>query len=264
VDIPIALNTCGVHAECKEDLTGSLARIAEMGYEGVEFYGYYGRSAEELRQLLDDVGLRAGGVHIGSGAIGIGTWRSDLAESNLQQTVEFHQTLGNKYLIVSWVDRDEMQSRDSWLGFAGQLNEGARRLRPYGIQVGYHCDGWEFEPVDGEAPWDTLAANTDEDVILQVDTMNFAEYGSDPIHWLEKYAHRAFTVHLVEFTKRTPYVLIGDGDVSWADVFRICEGTGSKTEWYVIEQERCPCPPMEAAEQSLANLRRLAQLSRGG
>jgi len=258
VSIPIALNTCSVHAECEEDLPGSLARIAEMGYEGIEFYGYYGRSAAELRQLLDSVGLRAAGVHIGSGAIAIGTWRTDLEASRLGQTVEFHQALGNPYLIVSWVNPDEMQSRDAWLKFAEELNRGAERLRPYGMKIGYHSDGWEFRPVDGDAPWDTLAANTHEDVVLQVDTMNFAEHGSDPIYWLEKYADRAYTVHLVEFTERTPRVLIGDGDVSWSDVLRICRAAG-KTEWYIIEQERCPCPPMEAAELSLRNLRQLAE-----
>jgi sugar phosphate isomerase/epimerase len=253
-NIPIALNLYSLAKDCERDLAGTLAEIARMGFKGVEFMTYYGRSAAELRRMLDDLGLKAAGVHIGSPGMGLGTCLEMLQGDNLQRTVEFSTTLGNKYIMVSALDHESMQTRAAWLGFAADLNEAAARLRPYGIHTGYHSDGWEFRPVEGEAPWDTLAANTDEDVVLQLDTMTFAEQGGDPIYYLGKYAHRALTVHVVEYAKDNWTPLIGEGDIPWPEVFRICEA-GGKTEWYIMEQERQPYPPLESVERSLENLR---------
>ena len=63
--IPIALQLYSVREDCERDLSGTLAAVAKMGYEGVEFAGYYGRSARELRAMVDDLGLAVVGTHIG-------------------------------------------------------------------------------------------------------------------------------------------------------------------------------------------------------
>ena len=61
--IPIALQLYSIRHDCEKDLPGTLEAVAKMGYDGVEFAGYYGRSAGELRKLLDDLGLRVAGTH---------------------------------------------------------------------------------------------------------------------------------------------------------------------------------------------------------
>ena len=63
--IPIGLQLYSVRNDCAKDLPGVLRAVARMGYEGVEFAGYHGRSAKELRQLLDDNGLKCCGTHTG-------------------------------------------------------------------------------------------------------------------------------------------------------------------------------------------------------
>ena len=63
--IPIALQLYSIRHDCERDLPGTLQAVAQMGYDGVEFAGYYGRSAEELRAMLDDLGLAVAGTHIG-------------------------------------------------------------------------------------------------------------------------------------------------------------------------------------------------------
>ena len=40
-------------------LFGTLKALKEMGYDGVEFAGFYGHSAQEVRGMLDDLGLIA-------------------------------------------------------------------------------------------------------------------------------------------------------------------------------------------------------------
>ena len=85
--IPIALQLYSVRKQCAEDLPGVLKAVAKMGYHGVEFAGYHGRSAKELRKMLDDNGLTC-----------IATHRNlDDLLNKVDQEIEFHQTLGCDY-----------------------------------------------------------------------------------------------------------------------------------------------------------------------
>ena len=89
--IPVGLQLYSVRNECEKDLVGTVTEVSKMGYRGVEFAGYYGRDAKTLRKLLDDVGLKCCGTHIGI---------DTLLGEQFAKTVEFNQTLGNKFLIV--------------------------------------------------------------------------------------------------------------------------------------------------------------------
>ncbi len=62
--IPVGVQLYSVREECARDLPGTLKAIAQMGYEGVEFAGFYGHSARQLRQWLDENGLRCFRAHI--------------------------------------------------------------------------------------------------------------------------------------------------------------------------------------------------------
>jgi len=63
---------------------------------------------------------------------------------------------------------------------------------------------------------------------------------------LEKYAGRARTVHLKEFSSKIAEPVIGQGEVKWKKFFKLCETVGA-TEWYIVEQEKYPMPPLDSA-----------------
>jgi len=243
--IPIALQLWSVREDCERDLAGTLKAVAEMGYDGVEFAGYYGRSADELREMLDDLGLEVAGSHLGL---------PQLQGDELGQTVEFNKALGSKYLIIASVGAEHMGTRAALVNFGHTLNEIGEKVKAHGMQTGYHNHAREFKRVEGETAWDVIASNTDAEVVMQLDLGNAMGGGADAIATLEKWADRAFTVHLKEHSSTKEEPLVGEGDVPWQEVFRICEGTG-KTEWYIVEQEVYPRPPLESVEQCLRNLR---------
>src|SRR5438105_11085129 len=89
--LQVGLQLYAVRDDCAKDLPGVLKAVAKMGYTGVEFAGYYGRSAQELRAMLDEDGLKCYGTHIGL---------ETLLGDNLAKTVEFNKVLGNNMLIV--------------------------------------------------------------------------------------------------------------------------------------------------------------------
>jgi sugar phosphate isomerase/epimerase len=247
--IPIALQLYSIRYDCERDLAGSLKAVAQMGYEGVEFAGYYGRSASELRALLDDLGLAVAGTHIS-----IDTLLGD----RLAETVEFNRVLGNRFLIVPGLGEAYSSSHQAWLQTANLFNEIAGRLAPEGMVTGYHNHFTEFTPLDGELPWDTFFGNTRDDVVMQVDIGNALHGGGDPIPFLARYPGRARTVHLKEYSATNPKALIGEGDVDWAEVFTLCESQG-RTEWYIVEQESYAYSPLECVDRCLQALKRMGK-----
>jgi len=243
--IPIGLQLYSVRDDCQKDLPGTIAAVAKMGYEGVEFAGYYDRSAKELRKILDDNNLKCCGTHTGL---------DTLLGDNLPKTIEFNKILGNKYLVAPGLPGEYNSSHQAWLNAAKLFNELAEKVKADGMLVGYHNHSAEFKAMDGELPWDTFFANTSKDVIMQLDVGNALSGGADPLPYLYRYPERAITVHVKEFSKKNDKALIGEGDVNWRAFAALCRAVGN-TEWYIIEHETYAYPPLECVEKCLQNVR---------
>ena len=244
--IPVGVQLYSVRTECEKDLPGTIAAVAKMGYKGVEFAGYYGRDAKTLRKLLDDTGLKCCGTHTG-----IDTLLGD----QLPKTIEFNQTLGNKFLIVPSLPDKYRASRQDWHKTALLFNELSDKVEPHGMRVGYHNHSIEFTPLDGELPWDTFFGATKKQVVMQMDTGNAMHGGGDPVTFLKRYPGRAITVHIKPFSKAKPNAVIGDDELSWQEIFKLCETIG-RTKWYIVEYESDAYPPLVSIEKCLEALRR--------
>lgn len=246
-NIPVGVQLWCVRDLAEKDFPRTIEAIAKMGYEGVEFAGFYKHRAEELRKMLDDNSLKCCGSH---------THIEELSPKNLPATVKFNKILGNKNIIVPWLDPEQHKTKEAWIKEAHHFNELAEKLKPEGMRIGYHGHGPDFKPINGEMPWDIFFSNTNKDVIMQVDTGNTMSGGGDPIACLKKYPGRTVTIHLKEFSATNPKALIGEGDLDWQQIFSICETTGG-TEWYIIEEEKDAYPPLIAIEKSLENYKKL-------
>lgn len=245
-NIPVGLQLYSVREQCQKDFPRTVAAVAKIGYRGVEFAGYYGRSAKELRKLLDDNGLVACGTHT--------PYESVLADK-LKATIEFNQTIGNKFLIVPWMN--ETHSKQVWLDRAKLFNDLADQLKADGMWVGYHAHAHDFKQIEGVSAWDLFFGNTKADVIMQLDTSNCCDGGADPVAVLKKYPGRAQSIH-IKAHGGGPDAVIGEDQVKWAEVFAFCEGKG-KTQWYVLEHESSK-DPLDAVRRSFAALRKLGKV----
>ncbi len=246
--IPIGLQLYSVRQDCQKDLPRVLRAVAKMGYQGVEFAGYYGRSAKDLRRMLDENGLKCCGTHTGL---------NTLTGDALAGTIEFNKTLGNQYLIVPSLPRNRLASVEAIKETAKLFSELAAKARPQEMRVGYHAHGGDFRKFDGQTAWDLLFSNASDDVVMQLDIGNCISGGGDPIAILKKFPGRSATIHLKEHGGK-PEAVIGEGDVKWGEVFRLCETTG-KTEWYIVEHERGAGSPMENVRRCLENLRKMGK-----
>ncbi len=245
--IPVGLQLYSVRGPLGKDVEGVIAKVAEMGYEGVEFAGYYNKDADEWKKLLDKNGLVCCGSHVRG---------HELQEKNLEKTVAFHKTLGNKYLIKPGGIGGK--TKESWLEAAKQYNEIAAALEPHGMYTGYHNHAHEFKPMDGSCAWEIFFKNTGDRVCQQLDTGNCMGGGGDPLEYLKMFPGRTRTVHLKEHGGPGD---VGKGKCPWKEIFRLCE-TVAGTQWYIIEQERySQRQPLEAAKQAADFMKEMGKLA---
>jgi sugar phosphate isomerase/epimerase len=222
--IPVGLQLYSLRADAPKDLPKTLEAVAKMGYKGVEFAGYFDKKAAELRKLLDDNGLVCCGTH---------TPLETIQPDKLAATIEFNKTLGNKYLMVPYMDG---KTKQGWLDLAKLFNEQVEKVKAEKMYLGYHAHGHDFNKIDGESCWDLFFGNTKDDVTMQLDTSNCMEGKANPVDVLKKYSKRAVTIHLKEWGGPSPDSVIGEGKVDFKSVFDICEKNGV-TQWYVVEHE---------------------------
>jgi sugar phosphate isomerase/epimerase len=252
--IGISVQLYSVRGDCGKDFDGAMERISKMGFAGVEFAGYhnYGGKAKELRKRLDDLNLKATGTHIGTG-----TLKGDA----LKGTVDFHQTIGCKYLIVPG-DGDFGHPEKSKT-FAEVFTKAMDTLRPLGMACGYH-NHTEIAKVDPETKktyWELFAERTPKEVVLQQDVGWTVAAGLDPVELIKKHPGRTKIPHFkptVVKGEAGKKAIFGEDSVNWKPVIEACYAVGG-TEWFVIEQEAYPDgkTPMECTELSLAGLKKM-------
>jgi sugar phosphate isomerase/epimerase len=237
--IPVGLQLYSVREDCARDLPATLAAVAKMGYTGVEFAGYYQHSARELRGMLDDLGLKCCGSHIGL---------NTLLGDELAATVAFNLELGNPYLVVPWIGEERRNSTAAWQATAALFTEIAAKLSPHNLHLGYHNHHMEFEALDGSTGFEVFYTSAGADVFMQLDLGNAMVGGADALDYLRRFNRRAVTIHLKEYSAGSPDAVIGEGEVDWPAVFKLCED-GGVTQWYIVEQESHAVSPLESAER---------------
>jgi len=246
--IPIGLQLYTVGGDLKKDAAATLAKVAQLGYKGVEFAGYPSQDAKAVRKMLDDNGLKCCGSHVG-----INTLQGD----NFAKSVEFAKTIGNTRLIAPSLfrkfsddpDKDKKMVED----MADSMSEIAERLKPEGLRTGFHCHPGEFRKIGNSTVWDIFFSRAKKDVIMQCDLGHMGSAGVDPVVYLNKYPGRASSVHVKPSAKNKHGGLVGDSDdnLKWPEIFKACESVGG-TEWYIVEYDG---GSMEKAEKTIALLR---------
>jgi sugar phosphate isomerase/epimerase len=243
----VGLQLYSVRDECAKDLPGVLKAVAKMGYTGVEFAGYYGRTADELRKLLDENKLKVYGTHI---------QLDTLLGDHFEKTVAFNKVIGNKFLCVPWIPDERRNSKAAMVETAKLFSDIAKKLEPHGMVFGYHNHTEEFRPVEGEEPFHTLFRNSDDLVKIQFDIGNALHGGAQAAPYIAKYPGRVVSVHVKDHSKSNDKALLGEGDADWAAIMPLLKGKAG-TKWYIIEQESYAFPPLECVEKCLRNFEKM-------
>jgi len=248
--VPVGLQLYTLRDLMKDDFAGTLAKVAKIGYPAVEFAGYGHLSAAEVRKLLDDLGLECCGTHEGFDA---------LSAEKIDQTIEFNQAIVNPFIICpSMPGAFRDKGSEGIKAFADAMNEAGAKINQAGMQLCYHNHDFEFKPVDGKTIFDWLLERTEKRLVqIELDTY-WAHYaGVDPILWIKKLSGRCPLLHMKDLSKTEPrtFAPVGMGIMNIKGIVKAGQQIG--TRWFVVEQDRCQGPALEAVSYSFDHLYRL-------
>lgn len=239
-----------VRDQVELDIDDSLAQLAALGVQGVEFaagrFGRYANSPSALRLVLAKNGLACIGAHVRLDALTAATFAS---------TTSFYQALGCTTLIIA---RDaRAKTIDGAAEVAGDLASLAAKLKGVGMQLGYHNHAEEMHGADGATPWDVIARGTPATVLLEQDVgwTTFAK--KDPAALVARYPGRSIYLHM---KSKSPdgaagISIIGQDRTDWRAVLTAARTVGG-TQWLVVELDEPPAG-MGAMEGVAASLRGL-------
>ncbi len=251
--IPIGLELFSVRSALAADPTGTLKKVAAIGYQVVEFYSpYYAWTldqAKDTKKLMDDLGIVCHSTHNNL---------PSFQPANLQKTIDLNQAIGGKYVVLA--SSSQTKDPDYWkkLGLE-TLTPAADTLRKAGLRAGYHNHQYEFVPTNNNGPRavEILAANTPKDFMMQLDVGTCVEMGNDPVAWVNANPGRINSMHLKDWNKERGYrVLFGEGAVQWKPLLAAAEKTGG-VEYLLIEQEGSDYSEFETAQRCLDNYRKM-------
>lgn len=275
MDIKLGYQIYSAREEAEKDLGAVCAKLKEFGYDGVEFAGFYGYTAEQINEILNKTGLTAVSSHV--------PYQTIIAD--MAGTIAFHKAIGCKFIAVPYLDEETRPGAPGFAAAIRNIHQFGLMCKAEGIQLLYHNHDFEFIKLSGQYGLDFLYDAIPADALAtELDTCWVNVAGEVPADYIRKYAGRCPIVHLKDFIGAKKegavlYALIkedGSDDVKVASEqepafdFRpvgygkqdipaiIKAGLESGAQWFIVEQDRSSeRPPLDAAKMSCDYVRGL-------
>lgn len=234
----LAVQLYTVREALAEDVEGSLRRLAEMGYEGVESFGPYNERLCTEPALLADLGLELCSVHH------MPPPRGDAG----RRAVELVARAGCRRLVTGLFGPD-FAGETTLRRACDQVNESVALAREAGLSTGLHNHWWEFEPLpDGPMADEILLDALDPDLFFEVDVYWARTAGRDPAAVVERLGARVPLLHLKDgpAVLDAPQVALGDGVIDLPAVVRAAR----HADWFIAELDHCATDMFDALARS--------------
>lgn len=243
--IPVAVQLYTLRNETDKDFIGTLKNVAEMGYDGVEFAGYGNLQPQEVKKVLDDLGLKAASSHVPLSYI----------KEKMDELIETQVTIGSKHIVCPYLMPEE-RTEQHYQELISVLNTAGEKCAKNDITLSYHNHDFELQLLsNGKTALQTILEETNPQwVKAELDVYWLTYAGEDPVAWLKKYDSRTPLVHLKDMTTdgNREFAELGTGGVNLESI--LSQGAQSMVEWWIVEQDVCKQSPLASVKQSLAYL----------
>ncbi|PYO51226.1 MAG: sugar phosphate isomerase/epimerase [Gemmatimonadetes bacterium] len=224
----------------KDDMPGTLAKVAAAGYQEVEFAGYYGRTPAQIRQLLQQNGLTSPSSHL----------PIDAFEKNAAATLADAKAIGNEWATLPWIPEERRKTADDWKHIATLLNGFGAQAKSQGLRFAYHNHDFELRPIGGTRPLDILLSETDPSLVdFEMDLYWVVFGGGDPLDFFNRYPGRFQMVHVKDSAgpPDNKMVDVGSGKIDFRTIFAQSDKAGIKH--YFVEHDQ-PANPIATITNS--------------
>src|ERR1700722_9205723 len=258
----IGLQLYTVRDAMASDPTGTLAKVAGIGYNSVEGATYtgsekfYGMDANTFAGVLKNNGLVMRSCHYRYGEDSQGaTLTNGVFNGTIlhdwDHTVEDAHAVGLQYMACAWLSPTERKGLDHYKKMADDFNVAGQKCKAAGIQFVYHNHDFEFDQQDGKYPYDVILENTDPDLVkMEVDLywLTFASQDADKL--FNAPPRRCPLWHLkdMDHTPDKKFTSVGSGVIDFKNIFAHRDTAGMK--YFFVEEDKCPGSPFDAITTS--------------
>ncbi|HUI33653.1 MAG: sugar phosphate isomerase/epimerase [Dysgonamonadaceae bacterium] len=246
----ISIQLYSVREDIQRDFKGTIAKVAEAGYKGVEAANYndgkfYGLTPEEFKNEIEAVGMEVISSHTGR------PLEEKIADTNWDEVwawwdtaIDAHKRADMKYIVApSMPTPATLSDLKEYCDYYNQIGE---KCNAAGMKFGYHNHAFEYEEIDGEIMYDYMLENTDPDkVFFEMDVYWTTQGGYNPIDYFNKYPNRFKLLHIKDEKE-----LGGDDSVMDMDnLFQNIDKSG--VEHIIVEVEHYNFEPLESIKMSI-------------
>jgi sugar phosphate isomerase/epimerase len=243
-----------------EDYEGTIVRMKELGYEGVEFPGglMEKMNASDLKKLLGSAGLELAGI----------TFTHDDYTRRMDKILRYSRECGCTTVVYPWIPEELRKTADDYREIIRMMNNWGSVFKKKGIRFLYHLHGYELDKNREDDGFSLMVKYFDWDVVQFEIDLYWVEYaGFDAMEIMEKYGQYSPSVHFKDYRDDGNWTdtEVGEGVIDMEKAARL--GLQRGASWFIVEQEKFNMPSIESAAVSAKNLLRIrstAEKSLGG
>lgn len=254
----IGLQLYTVRDAMQADPAGTLAKVAQIGYNSIETATYtgtetfYGMDAAAFAKLAKQNGLtlRSGHYRLGEEQQGGADVKGTLLH-DWQKAVDDASALGLSYMVCAYLSDNERKGLDHYKQVADDFNKAGEICRKAGIQFCYHNHAFEFDKQQDKYPYDILLNQTDKNLVkMEMDLYWITKAGQDPMKIFNEHPGRFPLWHVKDMDK-TPeksFAEVGSGTIDFKEIFKHADKAGMK--YFFVEQDKTPGNPFDSITKS--------------
>jgi sugar phosphate isomerase/epimerase len=248
----IGIQLYTVRGELKSGIDAVIAKLASVGYQTVEMFGYnngqyFGKSMKEIAALLKQHNLSSPSAHIG-----LDDFLYKGNDDVWKKAVEDAQVIGNKYMVIPWIDPAHRKTLDDYKMIAARVNRAAELTTAGGMKFAYHNHAFEFEKFGDTTGYDILLNETDAKLVkMELDLYWVANAGKDPVALFNQQPGRFAMWHVKDMDKndKNKQTEVGNGSIDFKAIFKAAKKSG--LEYFFVEQENYDVSPYDSIEKSI-------------
>ena len=245
--LKVAVQLYSVRDAFPADMRGTLRKIKEMGYDGVEFAGLFDTSAADMKALCEEAGLVPISAHV--------PYAQMLADA--EGVLTTYKEIGCRFVAVPYLMPEHRPGTENFPEVVENIGKIGAVAKSLGLTLLYHNHDFEFAKIDGKYALEVLYDTVPADLLqTELDTCWVNVGGEEPAAYVRKFAGRAPVVHLKDFVgakSESMYELIGiqkkadapagefefrpvgSGVQDFPAIVKAAEDAGA--EWVVVEQD---------------------------
>jgi sugar phosphate isomerase/epimerase len=253
----IGLQLYTVRSEITKDVKATIAKVAEIGYNSVELFGYGAGKFFGLTPEAFSAVLKQNNLVTPSGHYTMINFLSKGDEEELKKTVADAAKMGHQFFTIPFLEPDLRTSLDDYKKLAKKLNRAAEEAKSAGMKLAYHNHDFEFKDWgNGQTGFNILATETDASLVnFEMDIYWVSKAGLNPAKLMKEHKGRFKMWHVKDManTPEKEFTEVGSGTINYKEIFKCKKISGM--EYFFVEQDAVKIPVYDSITKSYTYLK---------